>query len=83
MAFRTSAFNHGLTIDAIEHAVDNWMFWQDNINETRNVLLLDPGNAGNILEILAEQSGDELTVFHAMKARSKLLDLLTKERERP
>lgn len=77
LVFRESAFKHGLTAEAIEHAIDIWMFWQDNITETPNTLILGPDPAGNILEILAEPSGDELKVFHALKARSKFLELLT------
>ena len=74
--FRESAFKHGVTVEAIEHAIDNWMYWHDNINETPNALILGPDPAGNILEVLAEPLGDELTVFHAMKARPKFLELL-------
>ena len=59
------------------------MFWQDNINGTPNVLILGPDNAGNILEILAEPFGDELMIFHPMKARPKFLELPTKGKERP
>jgi hypothetical protein len=81
LAFRKSAFKHGLTVEAIEHAIDNWMFWQDDFNETPNVLLLGPDQAGNILEILAEPFGDELTIFHAMKARPQFLELLTEGKE--
>jgi hypothetical protein len=81
LAFRGSAFKHGVTAEAVEHAIDNWMFWQDNVNETPNVLILGPDYSGNILEILAEPFGDELTVFHAMKARPKFLELLTEGRE--
>ncbi len=83
LAFRESAFKHGVTVEAIEHAVDNWMFWQDNINDTPNVLILGPDHAGNILEILAEPFGDELKVFHAMKARPQFLELLTEGKEQP
>ena len=82
LAFRQSAFKHGITPEAIEHAVDNWMFWQDNINETANALILGPDHAGNILEILAEPFGDELRVFHAMKAGQKFLELLSEREEK-
>ncbi len=68
-------------MEAIEHAVDNWMFWQDDLNKTTNVLILGPDPAGNVLEILAEPLGDELTVFHAMKARSRFLELLSEAKE--
>jgi hypothetical protein len=82
-AFRESAFKHGVTTEAMEHAIDNWMFWQDDFHETPNVLILGPDHAGNMLEILAEPFGDELTIFHAMKARPKFLELLTEGKEQP
>jgi Phage integrase, N-terminal SAM-like domain len=37
-------------VEPIEHAIDNWMFWQDNFNATPNMLILGPDHAGNILE---------------------------------
>jgi hypothetical protein len=81
LVFRMSSFKHGVAPDAIAHAVDNWMFWQDNFNETANVLILGPDQAGNILEILAEPFGVSLTVFHAMKARPKFFGLLVEGNE--
>ena len=59
-------------MEAIEHVVDNWMFWHDNINETPNALILGPDPAGNILEVLVEPLGDELAVFHAMKGTTEV-----------
>ena len=63
LGVRESPFKHGVAAEAIEHAVDNWMFWEDNFNETPNMLILGPDHAGNILEVLevlAEQVGDDL-----------------------
>ena len=76
MEFRRSAFKHGVTVDAIEHAVEHWLLWRDNVNGSQTTLILGPDNAANILEVLAEIDADEMYVFHAMPARRQFLTLL-------
>ena len=78
MRFRDSAFKHGVTAEAIEHAVEYSMHWDDDAygTEPPKVLILGPDHAGNILEVIGEYDADELKVFHAMKARPQFLDLL-------
>ncbi len=76
MELRQSAFKHGVTADGIEHAVEHWLLWCDNVNGSANTLILGPDHAANILEILAEIDFDEMVVFHAMPARRQFLTLL-------
>jgi hypothetical protein len=76
VVFRGSAFKHGVTPEAIEHAIEHWLLWRDNINDTANTLIIGPDLAANFLEILAEIDGDDMYVFHAMPARPRLLTLL-------
>lgn len=79
--FRRSAFKHGITVEAIEHAVEHWLLWRDNINGSPNTLILGPDPAANILEIVAELDADEMYVFHAMPARPQFLTLLEQWKE--
>lgn len=65
-----------MTAQAIEHSVEHWLLWRDNVNGSANTLILGPDNAANILEILAEVDLDEMYVFHAMPARRQFLSLL-------
>jgi hypothetical protein len=77
--FRRSAFKHGLTDAVIEHAVEHWLVWNDDIvgADPPRILILGPDFAGNLLEILAIEDVDgELVVFHAMPARPVFLKLL-------
>ena len=79
--FRGSAFKHGLTVEAIEHAIEHWVLWKDELEGTDNVLLLGPDHAGNLLEVIGRPVGEDLIVFHVMPARAQFLALLTERKE--
>ena len=79
MELRRSALKHGITVEAIEHAVEFALHWDDDAYESDppTVSILGPDLAGNILEVLAETTGKGvLVVFHEMRARPQFLDLL-------
>ena len=77
--FRQSAFKHGVTVEAIKHAVPNLLFVSERFQEDPDkVLILGPDHAGNILEVIGfcDADTDVLLVIHAMNARTTCLPLL-------
>lgn len=84
LVVRRSASKHGVTVESIEHAVTFALYWDDDAYDTEppKILILGPDLAGDVLELLGHVTGDdELTIFHAMRARPQILDLLTDRKE--
>ena len=79
MELRRSAFKHGVTPEAIAHAIAHYRFRDDDMfgTEPPKILILGPDPAGNILEIIAiTDAHGVLIVFHAMACRTAYLQLL-------
>ena len=79
MAIRQSALKHGITSEAIAHAVTFALYADEDFQGTEppKVLVLGPDAAGNVLEVIGRfEPEDVFTVFHAMRARLVLLPLL-------
>jgi hypothetical protein len=80
---RQSALKHGVTVDAINHAVEYALFADEDLEEGSDppkMLILGPDTAANLIEVIGTANADgELIVFHAMAARTAYRRLLDNE----
>lgn len=69
-----SALKHGYTPQDIAHALN--VFLKDHIERTdpRKVVRIGYDTHGRLLEIGFMDYGDQIVVFHAMKARRRYID---------
>jgi hypothetical protein len=70
------ALKHGVSPEAITHAVDHALTTSDAGEEPLRVLVIGPDLAGNLLEIIAIIRDQDLLVIHAMPMRPKYRHLL-------
>lgn len=88
MDIHPAARKHGIDDADITHAVSHHLYAADVEIEGDvppwRVLYLGPDRAGRLLEIvvLERDDGSELAI-HAMKMRTRYLDLLTERGDRP
>jgi hypothetical protein len=84
LLIRPSASKHGVTNEAIAHAVTYAIYIDEDYqgDEPPKILFLGPDPAGNMLEVLGRfgESDRALGVFHAMAARPGLLALLNRKK---
>ena len=74
-----SAFKHGITEANIRHAILNWLYDDNFDDEPHKHLLIGFDSNANLLEIMYNVIDEQnLKVFHAMKCRDSLTDLLEK-----
>ncbi len=81
--FVTTAFEHDVTKESINSAIDNAVFHDDDFepgSDPVKELYLGFDVHGNMIEVMAnyDELRKQLIVFHAMKARTKYLNLLSK-----
>lgn len=79
LQIRQAALKHGVTSESIAHAVSHPLYVDEDFQETDppKVLLLGPDPAGNVLEVIGRYANEDvLVIFHAMTARTELLQLL-------
>ena len=75
--FTTSAFKHGISEGSILHALVSTIYEEPFEDDDSKVLLLGFDHSGNLLEIVYHILDEQrMMVFHAMKCRRSLLDLL-------
>lgn len=74
------ALKHGCTIEDISHALDMMLYEivVDEDHEPPKLLILGPDSAGNLLELVGGEFGDDLRIWHADRCRSIYLQLLPK-----
>ena len=75
--FTKSAFKHGIEKSSIIHAMTAPLYEEPFEYDDSKVLILGFDHSGNLLEIVYHILDEHLVmVFHAMKCRHSLLDLL-------
>ncbi len=79
MEIRESARKHGITDDAIRHAIDHYAYTAD-VDEgepPHRALYLGPDSAGNLIEVVTVGTGDgSEVVIHAMRMRDRYNDAI-------
>ena len=73
-----SALKHGCTIEDISHALDMAVIEVviDDDHEPPKVLIIGPDGAGNLLELVGGEFGDDIRIWHADRCRPSYLTLL-------
>lgn len=82
---RPSALKHGITPEAIAHAIGFPLLVDDEFgdDDTPKVLVLGADAAGNVLEVVGSfDAPDRFTVFHAMAARTGYVQRLERKETR-
>ena len=64
-----SARRHGVRCEDIDHAVTHSVSWTQLGEDPPRYLLVGPGRAGNLLELVVVDMGGEELVIHAMPLR--------------
>ena len=76
---RESALKHGLSIEAISHAIDMALLELeiDADNDPPKILFIGPDDAGNLLEVIGGDIADDvLLIWHADTCKPQYRDLL-------
>jgi hypothetical protein len=72
--YSPSAFKHGMTESAIEHAISTRIYDSLIVGHPEKYLSIGFDNAGNLIEILySVVDAATIQVFHAMKCRKVFL----------
>ena len=75
--FTASAFKHSVSKENILHALMTPIYEEPFEDDDSKVLILGFDHSGNLLEIVYHiLDVKQVNVFHAMKCRQSLLDLL-------
>ena len=75
---RESALKHGCSVEDISHALDMALrsFEVDPDHDPPKLLFIGPDPAGNLLELIGGEFGDDLWIWHADRCRPAYLKLL-------
>jgi hypothetical protein len=74
-----TAFKHGISELDIHHVCANSsdIFELDQESDEIKILIVGPGSAGNLLEVIGLETNDQsLLIIHAMKIRKSMVKLL-------
>lgn len=80
MEIRASARKHGISDDAIRHAINNAIVAITRPDQPDFTMLVGPDTRAALLEVGVLETDDQDYVIHAMVAREKYLKMIDPQR---